>query len=159
MGQFAAPYGVLGYNRIRTFTESPDALMQFRRWWVGDGTSFEPREWADVQMKGVMLTARLKGVEHREAAQALAGREIAVLREELPDAGPDEYYWADLVGLDVVNLAGEVLGKVERLFTNGANDILVVAGDTERLIPCVDAYVREVDMAAGRLLVDWGKDY
>jgi 16S rRNA processing protein RimM len=159
MGQFAAPHGVRGFSRVRTYTESPDALMSFRCWWVGDGEWFEPTEWAEAELKGDRLVARLPDVLDREAAQALAGREIAVPRDELPDTGDDEVYWADLVGLEVVNLAGEALGRVERLFSNGANDILVVGGDTERLIPCVDAYVREVDLEAGRLTVDWGKDY
>ena len=158
MGQFAAPYGVRGFSRIRTFTESPDSLMRYPEWWVGGDAGFELRT-CEAEMKGGMLTARLEGVADREGAQAIIGREIAVIRDALPDAAEGEYYWADLVGLDVVNLSGEGLGKVDRLFSNGANDVIVVAGDAERLIPCVDAYVREVDLASRRIVVDWGKDY
>jgi 16S rRNA processing protein RimM len=99
-------------------------------------------------------------VNDRNAAEALQGYEIAVPRAELPPAEEDEYYWDDIIGLEVVNLAGESLGKVAGLLETGAHDILkVAAGEVERLIPFTDPIVREVDTGAGRIVVDWGKDW
>jgi 16S rRNA processing protein RimM len=106
------------------------------------------------------LIAQLEGVNDRNAAEALQGHEVAVAREELPAAEEDEYYWDDLIGLEVVNLAGESLGKVKTLLETGAHDILkIVDAEQERLIPFTDPIVREVDADAGRIVVDWGKDW
>ena len=87
------------------------------------------------------------------------GMDIAVLRGEMPEAEEGEYYWDDLIGLEVVNGEGAALGKVTGLLETGAHDVLQVTGERERLIPFVDAYVREVDLEAGRIVVDWGLDY
>ena len=81
-------------------------------------------------------------------------------RESLPETRQDEYYWADLVGLEVVNAESASLGKVTALFSNGAHDVMRIgAGKGERLVPFVPAVVRKVDLAAGRIEVDWGSDW
>ena len=80
-------------------------------------------------------------------------------REALPEAAENEYYWSDLIGLEVVNVQGEVLGKVTDLLETGANDVLVVEGERERLLPFTAQVILKVDLAAGRINVDWGADY
>jgi 16S rRNA processing protein RimM len=114
-------------------------------------------EEGSVHGRGVI--AKLAGVDEREAAAALKGAEVAVARASLPQAPAGEYYWADLQGLRVINLQGEELGRVSHLLETGANDVLVVRGERERLIPFVAAYVVKVDLAGGELVVDWGADY
>jgi 16S rRNA processing protein RimM len=103
--------------------------------------------------------AQLLGCEDRDAATALRGKEVAVPRAALPAAKENEFYWADLFGLKVVNVVGEELGVVVRIFETGANDVLVVRGERERLIPFVAAVIQKVDLASGIIRVDWGADY
>ena len=96
----------------------------------------------------------------RDQAQALAGREIGITRDGLPAAQPGEYYWHDLQGLRVITLAGELLGTVDHLIETGANDVLVVEGDRERLVPFVMGQVIvDVDLDKGEIQVDWDKDF
>ena len=105
------------------------------------------------------MVAKLKGCEDRDAAARLRGREIAVLRDDMPRPAANEWYWADLIGLKVVNVAGEDLGRLARIVETGSNDVLVVEGERERLIPFIEEVVREVDLAAGVMRLDWRADY
>jgi 16S rRNA processing protein RimM len=160
MGRVAAPFGVKGWVKIVHFTESPGALAAYRRVWVGRSGGWEEVAVAETAVHGASLVARLAGCEDRDAAARLRGSELAVSREALPEAGPDEYYWADLVGLDVVNTSGESLGKVANLFSTGANDVMRVGeGKAERLLPFIPEVIRRVDLDARRLEVDWGLDW
>lgn len=163
MGRVAAPYAVQGWIKIQPFTEHLDSLMDYGSWWLGHGEGRKAgwREFRLVEGKvhGQTLLARLEGVHDRTAAEALQGLEVAVDRAEFPEAGGDEYYWDDLVGAVVVNTEGVQLGKVEGLLETGAHDVLRVVGERERLIPFVGAYVREVDQAGKRILVEWGADW
>jgi 16S rRNA processing protein RimM len=108
---------------------------------------------------GATVVGRAEGVETREQAQALKGLAVSVRRDALPVPEAGHYYLADLVGLEVVNEQGQVLGVVKRLFSNGAQDVMEVAGDATRLLPWVAAVVKEVDLAAGRIRVAWGADW
>ncbi len=160
MGRVVAPYAVRGWIKLQTFTEYLDSLLDYPVWRLGKDGRWRDYRVLDGKIHGQYLMAGLEGVEDRSAAEALMGLDVAVLREEMPEADEDEYYWDDLIGLDVVNLAGEALGRVEGLLETGANDVLQVRnGEAERLLPFVDAVVKEVDLEAGRLVVDWGLDY
>ena len=111
-------------------------------------------------MHGAAVVGRAAGVETREQALALKGASVAVRREALPDPGSGHYYLADLIGLEVVNGKGERLGDVKRMFSNGAQDVMeVAAGTATRLLPWVPAVVKEVDLGAGRIRVEWEADW
>jgi 16S rRNA processing protein RimM len=115
---------------------------------------------AEGHQQGKGVVARLAECDNRDQAYALMGSEIAVRRDQLPATAPGEYYWSELQGLDVVNTDGESLGTVDHLLETGANDVLVVKGDRERLIPFVmDEVVIAVDREQGRIRVDWDKDF
>lgn len=159
MGRVAAPFGVKGWIRIQLFTEAVDSLLDYPVWWVGRDGAWSARQVDEAEVHGRSLVVRLGGCADRDAAAGLTGAQIAVTRGELPEPEPGEYYWSDLQGLRVANLQGEDLGTVSHLFETGANDVLVVKGDRERLIPFVDAYVVKVDLARGELVVDWGADF
>ena len=167
MGRVAAPYAVKGWLKIQPFTEYLDSLLDYPTWWLGhaEGRKSGWREYRVVEGKihGQALLAQLEGVDDRNAAEALKGLEVAVDRAEFPETGEDEYYWDDLIGLEVVNTEGVALGVVKGLLETGAHDVLRVAGpeagQRERLIPFVSAYVREVDQAGRRILVEWGADW
>ena len=104
------------------------------------------------------------GIDDRTAAEALKGSRIFISRSSFPSVAKDEYYWVDLIGLDVINREGEALGVVKELLSTGPQTVLVMEyqldGKTaERMIPFVSVYVDEVDIAAKRIRVDWQTDY
>ena len=159
MGRVAAPYGVKGWVKIQTFTEALDGLFDYDTWWIGAAGSWQECDVEEARIHGNTLIAKFAGCDGRDAAFALKGREIAVSRDELPQTEDDEYYWSDLVGLQVSNLQGADLGLVKEVFATGANDVLVLQAERERLIPFIDQVVKEVDLAAGKMLVDWDADF
>ena len=159
MGRILGPFGVRGWVRIRTFTEHLDSLAGYPVWWLADGEGWREVALLDHEVHASQLVAQLAGVDDRDQAFALRGTDIAVPRDSLPAAEEGEFYWADLIGLEVVNRQDEVLGKVEGLVETGANDVLVVKGERERLLPYVEAVVLDVNLEQGRMRVDWGLDY
>lgn len=160
MGRFLGPFGIQGWVKLRTFTESPDGLADHPRWWIGGPQGWRSAKPVDFKVRPAAVTAKLDGVDDRDAAEALRGLDVAVEREALGEAGEGEYFWVDLEGLAVVNRQGEALGRVQELMRGGGADVLVVKGeDRERLIPFVADYVVEVDRDAKRITVDWEAGY
>ena len=166
MGQVLAPYGIKGWVKIRPYCADADAMLAHRVWRV---RSAARPAWQEVALLGGKvhadtLLAQLAGVDCREAALALRGAEIGVPRGELPALADDEVYLADLVGLEVVNREGVLLGRVAEVREFGAHPVLrvVAAGGeagAERLVPFVSAHVDGVDLVARRIAVVWGEDY
>lgn len=160
MGRIAAPHGVRGSIKVVPFTESPAALTGHSRWWIGRNGAWKEVEVSEAAVHGTAVVARFSGCTDRDSAASLRGNEVAVPRDALPEAGPNEYYWADLIGLEVVNAEGKSLGTVTSLFSNGAHDVMRVgAGKKERLVPFVGAVIRNVDLGRGRIEVEWGFDW
>ncbi|HVO88246.1 MAG TPA: ribosome maturation factor RimM [Casimicrobiaceae bacterium] len=163
MGRIAAPYGVQGWCRIQPFSQDPETLLAHSTWWLqdDDDASWRPGRLVDARMHGRALIAKLTDVDNREQALALRGRWVGVPREALPrDEG--QFFWSELVGFEVVNRAGRILGSVAGFIESGAHPILRVrAGGqaVEQLIPWVAAYVERVDGEARRIEVDWEADY
>ncbi len=159
MGRICAPFGVKGWIRVQPFTQEVDGLLAYPEWWVAGGRGWEIYRVAESGVHGANLLARLEGFADRETAASLKNRDVAIPRDRMPEAGSGEYYWADLLELEVENVHGERLGYVERLLETGANTVLVVKGERQRLLPFVSGVVLEVNRAAGKLRVDWGPDY
>jgi 16S rRNA processing protein RimM len=160
LGRVAGPWGVKGWIKVIPYADNPADLCDLGRWWVKRGVTWQEFEVVEARPHGTNVIARFAGSDDREAAAALKGGEVAVPRAALPVPGDHEVYWADLVGLKVVNLHGEELGEVAGLIATGANDVLrVTSAETERLVPYVEHVVREVDLARGEIRVDWGLDW
>ena len=163
MGRVTAPFGVKGWVKIYALTAQLGNLLDYPVWWLGHHGDWREMRVAAAKVHGNTLVAQLAGIEDREAAVALKGLEVAVPREQLPGAAEGEFYWADLIGLRVVNRDAHEFGRVVRVMQTGANDVLVVAGgngdERETLIPFIASAIRQVDLAAGVISVDWGKDY
>ena len=167
MGQVLLPYGVHGWLRVRPHTATPEGLLRFASWWLrpAAGGAWRAAVPRGGRLHGDTLLVQLEGVGSREAALALKGSEVGVARDALPAAGAGEIYQADLVGLEVVNRAGVVLGRVVEVADFGAHPLLRVARpgpaatQEDRLIPYVAAVVDAVDVPARRIVVDWGEDY
>ncbi len=159
MGRIAAPFGVKGWVKVQPYSEDPGTLMDFESWRVGRGENQMSYAVEAIQEHGNALVAKLAGVDGRDAAYALRGQEVSVARSELPPPEENEYYWSDLIGLKAINREGVELGRVESLMETGAQDVLVIKGKREHLIPFVAAFVGKVDLASGQIEVDWGEDY
>ncbi len=159
MGEIAGVYGVRGWVRVRSFTDPVENLLRYRPWALGSGQQVRSVSVLEARLHGPGLVARLEGVGDRDAAAELVGQQVLVDRVQLPEV-PGEVYWADLEGMQVLTLDGRRLGQVDHLLETGANDVLVVRGDRERLIPFVrPEVVRDVDVEAGRLTVDWDPEF
>lgn len=159
MGRIVAPYGIKGWVKIQPYTETLDSLFDYEHWWLSEKGGWREGAVEDAKIHGGVIAAKFVGVEDRDQALALKGREVGVPREDFPEADEDEYYWSDLVGLKVRNQQDVELGVIGSLFETGANDVMVVEGERERLIPFVGQVVLEVDLEAGTMLVDWDADF
>lgn len=167
MGHVIGPFGVSGWIKVFPYTENVDGLLDYPEWWLGKGDG----DWREVkvarcEIHGNILTAVFEQCSDRGAAMRLKGMQIAIPRSRLPvlsESGEDGYYWSDLIGLEVINLQNEELGKVTGLLETGANDVLQVQslkeGKREKLIPFVSQVIVKVDLDACRITVDWGRDY
>ena len=163
MGRVAAPHGVRGAIRVQPMSADPASLLDFAQWWLrvpraGGWTPYRVR-WS--RMQAGTIVGEVETVASRDAAASLRGADVGVPRDLLPGLAADEYYQADLVGMTVVNRAGELLGSVAGFVESGAHPIVRVAAadGSERLIPWVPQFVERVDAAAHRIDVDWAPDY
>jgi len=155
MGRVAGSYGVRGWLKVAPAGGGAEGLAAAKEWWIG-GRAYAVEE---LKAHSGTLLARLAGIEVREAALKLKGEPVSIERAALPDPGEGHYYHADLIGLEVVNGQGEKLGVVKRMFTNGAQDVMELSGDRERLLPWVPTVVRKVDLQKKQIEVEWGADW
>lgn len=162
LGRLADPYGIRGWLHLHAFGDDPLTWRQMPHWWLGR----EGGPWREVGLLGLKahgdgLVVQLDGVADRSAAESLKGVLVGAPRAVLPQTAADEYYWGDLIGMRVVNPAGELLGKVAGLIETGASDVLRVLADdgSERLLPFVDAVVTTVDREKGEIVAEWGLDW
>ena len=171
VGRIADAWGVKGWFKVLPHSASPEALFSSRRWYLQPSTrgakAFtgtvllrvrEAKEHSDT------VVANAQDIDDRSAAEALRGARIFIPRSSFPTAAPDEYYWVDLLGLDVVNREGLALGRVKELLSTGLQTVLVLEYQEEgkvleRMIPFVAAYVDAVDLPGKRITVDWQPDY
>lgn len=159
LGRIAGVFGVKGWVKVFSHTEPREAILEYRDWLLKRGDTWQSIAVEDGKLHGKSIVAKLADVDDRDAATELLETEVAVERGELPETQSGEYYWADLVGLQVVRRDGRSLGKVAYLMATGANDVLVVEGDRESLIPFVmDEVILDVDLVQGLISVDWDWD-
>lgn len=164
LGRIIGAFGVRGELKLESFTEPRAQILDYQPWVLCNGQGGE-REVSGARVRETAkgLVMRLPGVDDRDAAEALRGSELYVPRSVLPPAGDGEFYWVDLEGLRVETLDGTALGTVSHLFGTGANDVVVVrdgADGRERMIPFVRPdYVQDIDLQAGKMVVDWDPDF
>lgn len=159
IGTVGSPWGVKGANKITSDTDPLRQIFKYKSWVLDALDRPQPIQFREVHAAGATLAAILEGSLNPETAAQLTGRAIFVERQQL--ANPDDgYYYVDLEGCEVHNLSGESLGRVVKVFNNGANDVLETQGERTRLLPFVlDQYVKHVDIAAKRILIDWDADF
>ena len=159
LGRVSGVYGVSGWVRLHSYTDPRTAILEHKECFLKSPGKLSPVRIGDGKAHGKGVLAHFEGTDDRDAAAALIGAEIAVPRSALPELGEGHYYWVDLEGLEVRHKDGSVLGKVSYLLETGANDVMVVHGKKEILIPYLwGTVVLEVDLEGGSMKVDWEWD-
>lgn len=159
IGKIISAYGIKGWVKIRPFTETAKSFIQYKKQFL----SRNQKDWNCIQIEkmkiqGQDVVADL-GFENRDQAIESKGQILAVDRQQLPQLEENEYYWDDLIGLNVYDLQHNDLGKVIELIETGANDVLVVSGEKERLIPYIPQVIVKIDLTEKRIDVDWDKEF
>jgi len=160
LGRISGVFGVKGWVKIFSHTDPREKITDYSPWSVKLEQGWREFEVESGQRHGKSVIAKLKGIDDREAAQQLSGAEIAVQQQQLDELADNEYYWHQLEGLKVVTQQGVELGHISHMLETGANDVMVVVGDRERLIPYTPGLaVIQVDLAEGRVTVDWDPEF
>lgn len=179
VGRIADAWGIKGWFKVVPHSAQPEALFSSKRWYIQSSgpVHAQPRTQAfrlairEAKEHSDCIVATSDDVPDRNAAEALRGARVFVPRSSFPTAGDDEYYWVDLIGLNVVNREGIVLGTVRELLATGPQTTLVLTAEVpaheaggvgntiERMVPFVSAFVDEVDLAGRTITVDWQPDY
>lgn len=151
-----AAHGVRGWLRVQSFTDPPQRLFEWKRWRLESGREVNLLE---ARPQGGEWVARLEGIEEREAASRLTGQMVLVDRDELGTATGREHFRADLVGFEVKNVEGALLGVIDHFVDTPGNAVMVIKGEREHWVPVTAQHLRSVDKDARRLIVDWPEDF
>lgn len=171
VGRIADAWGIKGWFKVIPYSASPEVLLSAKAWYLlpaekgaknFSGTALLPIKQSRVHTEYVVATSA--AVPDRNGAEMLRGARIFISRAAFPTADDGEYYWVDLMGLQVVNREGVAMGLVKDLLSTGPQTTLVLAyeedgKERERMIPFVDAYVDKVDLPGKTITVDWQTDY
>lgn len=156
VGRIAGVYGIKGWIKIISYTRPVEKILDYSPWYVGRADALEQYTVRDGKAAGKSLRAALAGITDRDQARELIGSEIYIQRSQLEELPEGQYYWTDLLNLQVVNTEGRLLGKLETIYETGANDVMVVQGDERHLIPLIQGhYLLDVDLERGIIQVDW----
>ena len=161
IGKLVGVYGTKGWFKIMSYTRPIENIFTYSPWLIKQNGDWQGMQLAEGKPHAKGLIASIKKITDRNEAMALVGSEIAIKRNQLAETKEGEYYWHDLMNLQVINGQNEILGVVTELLETGANDVLVVEADKQRhLIPYVkDVYIKDIDLEQGIMQVDWQSDY
>jgi 16S rRNA processing protein RimM len=160
LGKISGVFGVKGWVKVFSYTEQRHGILDYNPWFLHVSGEWKPYNIMSGQVQGKGIVAQLDGVTECDQAQALVGSVVAVPREHLLQLRQDEYYWSDLIGMMVETTSGVPFGKVGSLFETGANDVLVVRGERERLIPWIMGdVIKSVSLAEKRIVVEWDPEF
>ena len=160
LGKISGVFGVKGWVKVYSNTDPREGITNYSPWHIKQKGQWREIEVESGQRQGKTVIAKLKDIDDRDQAMLLTGAIIAIHPDQLNQLDDNEYYWYQLEGLDVVNTEGVALGTVSHMMETGANDVMVVKGDQERLIPFTQGHaVVNVDLSTGVITVDWDPDF
>ncbi|MEQ1621796.1 MAG: ribosome maturation factor RimM [Methylococcales bacterium] len=160
VGKISGVFGVKGWVKVFSFTEPRDNIISYSPWLLKKGSEEKSIAVVDGQLQGKTVVAQLDGIADRDHAANLMGWEVFIKAEQLPEPSDDEYYWSQLVGLNVETTGGVQLGIIDGLMETGANDVILIKGDRERAIPfLLDQTIVTIDLSAGKMIVDWDPEF
>ncbi|EKD55490.1 MAG: Ribosome maturation factor rimM [uncultured bacterium] len=156
LGKIGPTYGIQGWLKVRSFTGIMADILEYNPWYIENELLFEPIHVESAREQGKCLLVKFDGYNNPEQARLLTGKNIAIKRSELPLLAKNEYYWADLIGLTVINQQGDLLGKVMYLMETGANDVLVIEHQgKEYAVPCLPDVITEIDLTHRLVRIHW----
>ena len=165
MGHVSGLFGVKGWVKIFSYTSPRAQIVNYKHWYLAKNSNtgeLNAVHLEDGRAHKEGVVAKFKDVDNRDLAAALLNQEIWVDEGELSALEEGDYYWHQLIGLEVFDTENFSFGKVEDLLETGANDVLIVRDDSksERLIPYIkDQVIKSIDLDAKRIVVDWDKDF
>lgn len=160
LGKISGVFGVKGWVKIYSHTSPIQQIVKYSPLYLRKKDGWKPIKVLKGQKQGKGVIAQLEGVDDRDQAFSLIGTEIGISRHQLPDISSGTFYWADLEGLSVFTLEGEGLGTVDWIFNTGSNDVLVIKGDKERMIPWIENdVIQSVDLEQSRITVNWDPEF
>ena len=160
VGRISGVFGVKGWVKVFSFTNIRENILNYSPWLLKKDSETRTVSVIDGKLQGKAVVAQLDGVNDRDQAANLMGWDIFITPDQLPKVAKDEYYWSDLIGLNVETDLGVQLGTVDSLLETGANDVVIVKGDRERVIPFLQGQtIINVDLDAGKMVVDWDPDF
>ena len=160
VGKISGVFGIKGWVKVFSFTECRENILSYSPWLLKKDSETRLVAVIDGKLQGKAVVAQLDGVNDRDQAASFMGWDIYITPEQLPKVAKDEYYWSDLIGLSVETDLGVQLGVVESLLETGANDVVIVKGERERVIPFLQGQtIMAIDLEAGKMVVDWDPDF
>lgn len=160
IGRFGRPHGIKGLVTVHSFTEPRDNIFRYHDWHIFINQAWQPIKLLHLDMNNKSILAQVDGYQEREDVARLTNIDIAINRNQLPELKQGEYYWHQLVGMQVVNQEGVAMGTVVEIMPTGANDVLVVMGEKRHLIPYLQGrHVLHVDDTHRIITVDWDTDF
>jgi len=160
MGKVLVPYGVNGWVKVYSFTEKLESFLTYKKLYL----SKDQKNWIEIKAKeikvhGKTIIAKFSEIADRTQAENYKNYLIGVPKDCLPQLNDNQYYWNDLIGFEVFNLQNVSFGLVNTYIETGANDVIVVKGDRERLIPYTSMTVLKIDTIEDKIIVDWDEDF
>ena len=160
IGTIGAPYGVKGWVKINSYTDEKAGIFGYVPWIIGTDKTYQVAEW---RTHSKTLVAKLTGIDSRDDAESIKNLDISIEAAQLPELSDDEFYWRDLVGMQVVTDKGYSLGKIKEIFATGANDVMLIKANTndafgqkERMLPILfDQVIKQIDKTSATITVDW----
>jgi 16S rRNA processing protein RimM len=160
VGNISGVFGVKGWVKVFSFTDIRENILNYSPWLLKKDSETRLVAVIDGKLQGKVVVAQLDGVNDRDRAASLMGWDIFITPDQLPKVAKGEYYWSDLIGLNVETDVGVQLGTVDGLLETGANDVLVVKGERERAIPFLQGKtIINIDLDAGKIVVDWDPEF
>lgn len=160
VGKISGVFGVKGWVKVFSFTDPRENILGYSPWLLKKGSEEKIFKVVDGQLHGKAIIAQLDSVNDRDQAELLTGWDVLIGRSQLPKADKDEYYWDELIGLNVETDQGVSLGVVENLLETGANDVLIVQGERDRAVPFLQGQtILSIDLDAGKIIVDWDPEF
>ena len=160
VGKISGVFGIKGWVKVFSFTDPRENILTYSPWLLKKGDQTKTVNVVGGQLQGKTIVAQLADIDDRDQAASLMGWDIFITQDQLPKAAKGEYYWSDLIGLQVETIDGVQLGVVDSLLETGANDVIIVQGERERVIPFLQGRtIIKVDLEAGKIIVDWDPDF
>jgi len=160
LGNISGVFGVKGWLKVYANTDKKENILSYQPWYIERNRVRKAVKLKAGKPHGKTIIVQLEGIDDRNEAELWVGSDIYMKPDQLPELGKDEYYWSELIGLKVVSIEGDDFGIIDHLLETGANDVIVVKGDRERLIPYVTGQVvKSVDLKEQQMVVDWSADF